>query len=164
MSWPALLRELDGMPDELERALQLLPTDRLDWKPESWGGSPGETFSAREHVCHVRDIERDGYHVRFQRLLAEERPSLVSLDGYEIARERDYGSADVRLALAAFRAARGETVTHLRGLGEAELARAGDFAEYGHLTVRALVHYLRTHDLQHLACLQWLAGRMASQP
>ena len=40
---------------------------------------------------------------------------------------------------------------------------AGDFAEYGRLTLRALVHYLRSHDQQHLACLQWLGGKMAAE-
>ena len=51
-----LLSDLEDMPRQLERALRLIPLDRLGWKPESWGGSPGETFSALEHVCHLRDI------------------------------------------------------------------------------------------------------------
>lgn len=162
MGWPELLSDLGQMPDELERTLRLVAADRLGWKPESWGGAPGETFSALEHVCHLRDIERDGYHVRVRRLLEEPSPSLLSLDGYEIARERRYELADVGQALAEFRRARGETVGRLRGLTEAQLGRSGEFAEYGRLTLRALVHYLRSHDLQHLAGIQWLAGRIAS--
>ena len=31
-------------------------------------------------------------------------------------------------------------------------------------TLRALVHYLRSHDQQHLAGIQWLAGKIASAP
>lgn len=160
--WPTLLAQLETMPDELEQALQSVPANQLDWEPASSGGAPGEGFSARGHACHLRDIERDGYHVRFRRMLEENEPSLVSLDGYELARERQYATTDVREALASFRAARTETVARLRGLGEPQLERAGDFAEYGRLTVRALGHYLRSHDLQHLAGLQWLAGRAAS--
>jgi len=38
----------------------------------------------------------------------------------------------------------------------------GGFAEYGALTLRGLLHYLRSHDQQHLACLHWLAGKAAS--
>jgi hypothetical protein len=74
-TWSSLLRDLEGMPDELERAIRFVPADRLGWMPESWGGSPGETFSALGHVCHLRDIERDGYHVRVQRMLEETNPS-----------------------------------------------------------------------------------------
>jgi hypothetical protein len=161
--WSALLSDLAAMPSEWERALHLLPADRLRWKPESWGGCPGETFSALEQACHLRDIERDGYHVRIERLLSESNPSLVSLDGYEIARDRAYDSADLSEALANFRKARGTTLARLGALDPAALERAGEFAEYGRLTLRALVHYLRGHDLQHLACLQWLAGKIASE-
>jgi hypothetical protein len=161
-AWSQLLDELEAMPDELERALRVVPADRRRWTPASWGGAPGETFSALGHICHLRDIEVDGYHVRVQRLLDETRPSLVSLDGYQIARDRGYDSADAGEALSAFRKARARTVERLRGLSDAQLARSGDFAEYGDLTLRALVHYLRSHDVQHLAGIHWLAGKIAS--
>jgi hypothetical protein len=158
-----LLEELADMPRALERAIGLIPRDRLRWTPESWGGSPAENFSAIGHVCHLRDIEQDGYHVRIRRMLQEPNPSLVSLDGYELARERGYDGADLREALDAFAHARAVTVERLRELGEPELARAGEFDEYGRLTLRALVHFLRSHDQQHLAGLQFLAGKIASE-
>ena len=161
-AWSELLNELEGMPQELERAVRLVPGERLGWKPASWGGVPGETFSAIEHVCHLRDIERDGYQVRVRRLLDESHPSLVSLDGYEIARERRYESTDLDEALSEFRRARTITVERLGSVSEAQLARSGDFAEYGRVTLRALVHYLRSHDQQHLAGIHWLAGKIAS--
>jgi hypothetical protein len=157
-----LLDDLADMPRQLEHALRQVPTDRLAWTPESWGGCPSETFSALGQVCHLRDIERDGYHVRIRRMLDEADPSLASLDGYALARQRGYEAADLREALASFREARAATVARLRGLGAAELARTGDFAEYGRLTLRGLVHYLRSHDQQHLAGIQWLAGKIAS--
>ena len=159
---PSLLSELEDMPHQLERALQLIPDDRLGWKPASWEGCPAEYFSVLETVCHLRDIERDGYHVRIRRLLDEENPSLVSLESYEIARERHYDSAQAPEALSEFRRARAVTVQQLREVTEDQLARAGDFAEYGRLTLRALIHYLRSHDQQHLAGIQFLAGKIAS--
>jgi hypothetical protein len=162
-AWPELLDELEGMPAELQRTLRVIPRERLRWRPEEWGGAPGETFSALEHVCHLRDIEKDGYHVRVQRLLEEAEPSLASLDGYEMARERRYEAADLGRALAEFREAREATLRRLRGVSEAQLTRSGDFAEYGRLTLRALIHYLRGHDQQHLAGIHWLAGKMASE-
>lgn len=162
-AWTGLLDELSAMPDELERAIRSVPPDRLGWKPESWGGSPGETFTALEHACHLRDIEKEGYQVRITRMLEEENPSLVSIDGDELARERRYETANVEDALAAFRSARAGTVARLRALDEAQLARDGYFAEYGPLTLRGLIHYLRSHDQQHLAGIRWLAGKVASE-
>jgi DinB superfamily len=162
-AWSELLTELEGMPQELGRALRFVPEERLRWEPESWGGAPGETFSVLGHVCHLRDIERDGYQVRVERLLTESNPSLVSLDGYAIARERRYQSADLNQAVSELRLARATTVERLRRVGQPQLARSGEFAEYGRLTLRALIHYLRSHDAQHLAGIQWLAGKIASE-
>ena len=157
-----LLRELEDMPQQLERALRLIPEDRLGWRPDSWDGSPAENFSVLEHVCHLRDIEADGYHVRIHRMLDEKNPSLASLDSYEIARARSYETEELGAALASFRRAREVTVRRLREVSDEQLARIGDFAEYGRLTLRALIHYLRSHDQQHLAGLHWLLGRIAS--
>lgn len=159
---PELLADLEDMPRELERAIRLIPRDRLGFRPESWGGCPSENFSALEQVCHLRDIERDGYQVRIRRMLHEEDPALDSLDGYELARDRGYETANVDQALLEFRAARTATLATLRAVAPSQWERTGTFAEYGPLTLRALVHYLRSHDEQHLAGLQWLAGKIAS--
>jgi len=44
----------------------------------------------------------------------------------------------------------------------AELERRAVFEGYGWVTVRGLIHYLCSHDQQHLAGLQWLLGKMES--
>lgn len=160
--WTQLLAELEQMPEELVRAVRAVPEAQLCWLPETRGGSPGETFSAIEHVCHLRDIESEGYHVRIRRMLEETEPSLESLNGDEMARERGYAEADLNEALAAFGALRAQTVARLRAVTTEQLARTGEFAEYGRLSLRGLVHYLRSHDQQHLAGIQWLAGKAAS--
>jgi hypothetical protein len=135
--------------------------DRIRWKPESWRGCPSETFSALEQICHLRDIEH-GYQVRIRRMLDEVDPFLESLDSHKMARERRYEATALDAALAAFRDARSATLRQLRSLSDVQLARTGEFAEYGRLSLRALVHYLRSHDQQHLAGIQWLAGKIAS--
>lgn len=154
------LAALAAFPDRLERCLAALPPRRLQWSPASWDGIPSETLNALEQVCHVRDIEREGYLQRFRRLLAEERPLLVSIDGYALVRERDYAHDDAGRALAAFRAARAETVELLRRLEPAQWRRRGEFEGYGTVTVRGLAHYLCSHDYQHLSGLQWLLGKL----
>ena len=148
------------MPDRLEAAFRLVPEGRRNWTPPSWEGIPGERFSPLGQICHVRDIELDGYHLRFGRMLHEDSPSLVSLDSDELASRRNYDDADPGEALAAFRTARAATLRILESVTAEQLERRGTFAEYGPLTLRSLVHYLASHDQQHLACMDWLLGRI----
>jgi hypothetical protein len=164
MNVPAsLIESLSSMPQQFERAFRLVPRSRLNWKPESWDGIPGETFSALEQACHLRDIEVDGYHLRIRRMLEESDPTLPSIDSYELARERRYAEADAAQVIAAFGVARGATISMLTRVRSEHLERTGTFEGYGRLTLRGLIHYLCSHDQQHLACMQWLLGKMSNR-
>src|SRR3954467_7234758 len=81
-------------PMQLEEVARLVPQDRWSWEPPDWEGIPGERFPAVGQVCHLRDIEADGYHVRIRRMLQEHDPDLLSLDGYQVANERAYATSD----------------------------------------------------------------------
>jgi hypothetical protein len=156
------LSALAAFPDQLAAHYAAIPAGFQHWAPPSWEGVPSESLTAIEQVCHVRDIEIEGYHVRFRRTLAEAHPQLASLDTEGLARERAYGSADAESVLAAFREARGQTVALLQGLQPAQFDRTAAFDGYGTVTLRSLVHYLCSHDQQHLAGLQWLLGKIAA--
>jgi hypothetical protein len=157
---PITLAALEGFPGELEKHYAAFPPEHVHWAPDSWDGVPSEPFTAIEQVCHVRDIEIEGYHQRFSRTLTEETPLLPSIDSEAVAKERNYGAADTRRVFAEFRAARATTVALLRGMDQAQLARRARFEGYGSVSLRALVHYLCSHDQQHLAGLQWLLGKL----
>jgi hypothetical protein len=85
---------------------------------------------------------------------------LASIDSEVVAKERNYGRADASAVFAAFRAARAQTMTLLRGLELSQFERPAIFEGYGPVTLRGLVHYLCSHDQQHLAGLQWLLGKI----
>ena len=159
----SLLETLAQMPDQLARAFQQVPVADRRWAPPSFEGIPGERFVAADQVLHVLDIEELGYQVRLQRTLSEERPDLVSLDSYELAHERDYAQRDPVAALDAIRAARARTLEILGNVTSQQLTRRATFGEYGEVSLLGLVHFLISHDQQHLACLQWLLGRLASR-
>jgi hypothetical protein len=154
------LQALAAFPAELEKHYAAFPREFVNWAPPSWDGVPSEAFTALEQVCHVRDIEIDGYHVRFRRTLDEDSPTLASIDSDALARERNYAHADAARMFAEFGAARARTVELLRGLDDAQLRRRAVFEGYGPVTLRGLVHYLCSHDQQHLSGLQWLLGRI----
>lgn len=157
---PATLQAMADFPRQLEQFYEAIPESHRNWTPASWEGIPSETFSALGQICHVRDIEVDGYHLRFARTLAETNPVLESLDGYVLERERGYATADAQEVFAAFRAARAKTMGILADLTPRALGRTAEFEGYGALTLRGLVHYLCSHDQQHLAGLQWLLGQI----
>jgi len=154
------LNALAAFPAQLEAHFALFPAEFRHWAPPSWDGVPSEPFTAIEQLCHVRDIEVDGYQVRFRRTLEEHAPHLASIDSEAVARQRDYGRADPAAAFAQFREARQRTLALLRGVEAADFARPAQFEGYGRVTLRGLVHYLCSHDQQHLAGLQWLLGKL----
>jgi hypothetical protein len=157
---PITLQALAAFPDQLEAHYAAIPAAFKHWTPPSWAGVPSEQFTAIEQVCHVRDIEIEGYHVRFQRTLSEESPLLPSIESERIAIERSYGTSNVDAAFAAFRAARTETLAMIGNLSPDRYERTAVFEGYGPLTLRSLIHYLCSHDQQHLAGLQWLLGKI----
>lgn len=110
----------------------------------------------------MRDIEIDGYGIGVARLLEEEQPRLVSIDSYALARERRYHEQEPVAALSAFRRARAQTIEMLSGVCAADWSRRGHFEGYGPVTLAGLVHFLASHDRQHLACLHWLLGKITS--
>jgi len=156
------LTALANFPGQLEAYYAAVPADHANWAPDSWQGIPSEPFTPIGQLCHVRDIEIDGYHARIQRILRESNPALASIDGERLARERGYATASATEALGAFRAARVSTLALLSGLTPSQFARTGVLEGYGPLTLRSLVHYLCSHDQQHLAGLQWLLGKIAA--
>jgi hypothetical protein len=157
---PITLAALEAFPRELEKHYGAFPAEFVHWAPPSWDGVPSEQFTAIEQICHVRDIEIEGYQVRFQRTLTEESPLLPSIDSETVAKERDYGRANVEQVFADFRAARAQTLRLLGGLAGPQLERPAVFEGYGPVTMRGLIHFLCSHDQQHLAGLQWLLGKI----
>lgn len=157
---PATLKALAQFPQQLEAFYDAIPHEYKLWAPLSWDGIPSERFTALEQLCHIRDIEIEGYQLRIQRTLQEENPHLPSIESYELAKERDYAATSAADALDAFRKARTETVRVISGLRPEQLLRKATFQGYGPVTVQGLVHYLCSHDQQHLAGLQWLLGKI----
>jgi hypothetical protein len=154
------LKALAEFPEKLKNFYNAVPNDRKDWAPEFWDGVPSETLTAIEQICHIRDVEIDGYHSRFERTLRGTNPVLESLDTYELAVQRNYTKANAEEVLSEFSQARQKTVQLLSSLTADQLNRTAVFEGYGPVTLQGLVHYLCSHDQQHLSGLQWLLGKI----
>ena len=151
---------LAAFPQQLAAHYAAIPAEFKHWRPASWAGIPSEHYTAHEQICHVRDIEIDGYQARFRRTLEDQHPFLPGVDGDALAIERSYATSDATDVLDAFRTARAQTIELISHLTEEQFARTAEFEDYGRVTVRSLVHYLCSHDQQHLSGLQWLLGKV----
>lgn len=151
---------LEKFPRLLAKHYAAIPDEFKYWAPASWDGVPSEPLTAIEQLCHVRDIEVEGYQVRFRRTLTENNPTLGSIDTDALVRERQYRSSNAEVVLAQFTLARAQSIVLLNGLRAEQLDRTATFEGYGVVTVRSLVHYLCSHDQQHLSGLQWLLGKL----
>lgn len=154
------LSALADFPELLEAHYAAIPAEFKHWAPPSWEGVPSEPLTAIEQICHVRDVEIDGYHVRFRRILDEVNPTLLALDNEALSRERAYATSSASEAFAAFRVARTKTIKLISGLSSEQFMRTAVFEDYGPSSLRSLVHYLCSHDQQHVAGLQWLLGKI----
>jgi DinB superfamily len=156
------LKALADFPEQLAAYFSAIPKGFEHWRPQSWEGVPSEPYTAIEQICHVRDIEIEGYQVRFARTLTEDRPWLGSVDGDRLAEARAYAKAQGPEVLASIEQARKKTLSMLAGLTPDQWRRTAEFEGYGLVTLNGLVHFLCSHDQQHLAGLQWLLGKMTS--
>jgi hypothetical protein len=156
---------LDGLarfPDQLAQLFHCFPPERRNWKPPSWDGIPSEKLSGIEQVCHVLDIEVEGYRIRFERTRTQSSPVLPDLPGEQMAMERNYALCDAVAVLKNFAIARADTLQAIRNFSPDELERVAIF-EGRQTTLAGLVHFLSSHDYQHLSGLQWLLAKMDSE-
>lgn len=130
-------------PEALEHLVGGLGDAERRHRPE------GVEFSALENVCHLLDIEREGYSVRIKRLLKENNPVLEDIDGSRLARERSYNTQDILTVLEAFKNTRNDNVRILRSLDSDQWERGGVLETVGAITLSSLVGMMRAHDAAH---------------
>jgi hypothetical protein len=111
---------------------------------------PGDQFSVVEQVCHLRDIEIDGYQARINRILEEDRPVLADINGAQLAVEREYNQQQLEPALQEFATARRMNLQIVKGLAEEALLREGDLDGVGSISLAQLLQMMREHDEGHL--------------
>jgi len=146
LSDDALLHTLQQFPDRCAALVERCADPRAR---AADGG-----FSLVEHLCHLRDLEREGYALRIRRILAEHLPELQEIDGNTLAIERGYLSQDPHAAWRDWREARWQTLALLREALPAHAQRKGIYGGFGVITLRELARGIAAHDAAHWAELQ----------
>ncbi len=140
----ALAAFLSETPERVRRLVSSLSEGDARWKPSA------EEFSALEHVCHLSDLEREGYAARIEKLAREKEPFLPDFDGDKAARERDYNSQSLAIMLDAFTRSRLNNLLVISRLSANDLQRGGTLETVGPITLETLLHKMREHDESHL--------------
>lgn len=149
-----LTRLLADTPEKVRQLTSDLATHDLYWKPSE------KQWSIVEHVCHLNDIEQEGYTVRIKRLLNEDQPFLHDIDGDKLAEERNYNSQNFAAALSTFTRARKENVRTIKNLPLDQLDRSGTFEHVGAITLGKLLMLMREHDRGHLQSISKLLDQL----
>ena len=139
-----VIEALARSPDEAARLLRDLSEQALKAR-----NSPDE-FSALENICHLRDIEVEGYTVRVNKILTENNPILPDIDGGRLAIDRAYNNQNVDEALEAFALARRQNIVVLMQVNKEQLKRSGCMTGVGEITLEKLLVMMRDHDEDHL--------------
>lgn len=152
-----VVRFLEETPGHIRQLADEMAWQDLKWKPAV------DEFSVVEQVCHLRDLEREGYSARIKKLLTENQPLLPDFDGSRIARERDYNSQDFEAAFQEFALERAENVRLMKTLSPAQLNRSGVLEGVGAITLEKLFQLMREHDQSHRKELSDLRERRYSK-
>ena len=149
--------------DELIESLEQTPVEvalLLDQiSPNEQRIKNADEFSALENICHLRDIEIEGYTKRILRILNEDMPSLGDIDGGRLALERDYNNQDASVALEVFTTARKRNIEQLRRVIPEQTAREGNLEGVGVISLAKLLEMMLEHDQGHVIELSVIQRR-----
>jgi DinB family protein len=150
------MARLERTPQEVAEVLQGSSEQELSRRP-----APA-AWSAREVVCHLRDLE-ELHAERIERMLATDEPVLIEVDTERWIEERQYQRQHVGEAWDAFARTRDQTLARLRALDRSAWRRTGVHPSRGRLAIDDLVSMIAWHDDHHLAELRRALPRRAAR-
>ncbi|HVN80424.1 MAG TPA: DinB family protein [Terriglobia bacterium] len=134
---------LKATPAKLSSLLKDMTEDQLGFKPDE------STFSLKENLLHLRDLEIEGFGERVRLILAENSPVLRDIDGDKLARLRRYQMADASLAQEQFSQAREANLAYLRNMTGFQYHRKALWNDQ-EVTLFQVVARWADHDREHL--------------
>jgi|SRR5262245_4780437 len=143
-------------PEVIQKLVAELSPDELKWKPSA------EEFSVLENVCHLNEIEREGYKESIRRLLEEDEPQLPDLEGEKLVLEGRYNEQELAIALEDFARVRQESVETINTLVPEQLERCGNLEGVGGITLGQLLELMCLHDEAHREELRKLRERIVN--
>jgi hypothetical protein len=154
----SIIAFLEETPERVARLC-----DGLDVVELRLRGEDG-SFSFMEHICHLRDLELEGYGSRIEKILSEDLPPLADMDGASLARERRYNLQPFDESMQQFAEARTWNAFVLKGItDEMQFERRGVLEGVGEITLSQLVSMMCEHDRIHREELERLREYLISR-
>ena len=118
-----------------------------------------DDFSVVEHICHLRDLESQGFCPRLLAMLTKSDPQLFDFDGAAVARSSNYLSEHYGEALESFLRARTDNIALVRGAPANALSRVGHYQAGSPVTLADVLDGMLAHDEDHIQRLEAMAAR-----
>jgi hypothetical protein len=144
-----VVQSLQGTPAAIENVIAGLSESELRFKT-------ADEFSILETICHLKDLEAEGYGDRIERLRRDVDPEFEDFDGARVAVERDYNNQEFSAAFRAFESSRIANVQKLAEATRDELEREGSLVGVGKINLKKLAQMMLEHDQGHLNDLRIL--------
>ena len=148
-----MIEDLSAFPSTLKDAVAAAGS-RLRVRASDGG------FALVEHLCHLADLESEGYGARIERLLAESRPAWDDFDGAAIAIERNYLEQDPHAAYQRFVDARNANLVKLRAASDGDWDKQGTHRGVGEVTLRQVAEMMVEHDRDHASQIETLLAEL----
>jgi len=129
-------------PEVLEKALEGITEEEA-----SFHHIPGK-WNIKQYLRHLADTEIVAGG-RFRQMLAEDNPPMNAFKEAVWAEQLDYAGAPIAESMAVFTVLRRDNADTLAKAGEAGLARTGQHAVRGPMTVQALAELFVMHVNKH---------------
>ena len=137
-----LIAQYAAGPEQLRQAVAGMTQEQVLAKPV-----PGK-WSTQELVCHLADFEPI-YADRMKRVLAEERPQILSGDPDLFLKRLAYDQRSLKEELQLISAVRAQMVRILKTCSESDFQRVGVHSADGPLTLETLLKRITGHIPHH---------------
>jgi hypothetical protein len=156
MAFEELISQYVNGAAELRKAIAGMMPAQIDAAP-----IPGQ-WSTRQIICHISDFE-PVYADRIKRVIAEDRPTLMSGDPDQFAARLAYPQRDIAIELDLIEVVRKHLASILRTLPAESFQRVGVHSRDGDLSLETLLRRITNHVPHHAAFIakkrQALEGR-----
>jgi uncharacterized damage-inducible protein DinB len=147
MDFTKLIDAYVAGPKQLRKAVAGMTREQLAARPVAG------KWSTLEVVCHLADFEPI-YADRMKRVLAEDKPTLMSGDPDKFAAALRYHDRDVGEELAIIESVRGQMAKILRTCQPEDFARVGIHSEAGPRSVQQLLESITEHIPHHVPFIE----------
>jgi hypothetical protein len=149
---------LEQTPIIIEKIVWACTEEQMQWKPAM------DRWSISEVLAHLADAEVVAFRERVRLMMEKNNPPIEGYDQNAAYAAGKYSSQKGREALKLFCHERDRSLSFLRYVSPAVLARKGQHAKIGPITVAQIMNEWAFHDLGHIRQIAELYRARAFYP